>query len=212
MKSILGEDNLQRLRSAGGKVGAINLHWVKGDVVYSLEISTKWYDALSELVEEHFASTKEGETREESRMPIAGLARLPLPKAVKSQSPEELAQQMIEFGKKELGALDLRSFYQASRLFWQRLGVSDFGDSETELLREKVRKIAEQRVTDEVQKQERDLLPKLVSECLEWADKYEIPKLTKQNLKAFLAEKNMVLTKNSEDILLVQANSRLKTR
>jgi hypothetical protein len=82
-------------------------------------------------------------------------------------------------------------------LFWQKKGVSDFGDSETELLKEKVRKIAETRLTEELQKSERELLPKLVSECVDWAGRYGLTKLTKQNLKAFLAEKNQILTRSS---------------
>jgi hypothetical protein len=208
-KSAIGTENLRKLQSAAGKVGAVNLYWVKDGVKYSLHRTTKWFDDLAEFAEQ-LESMGEKEGPEESRFPVGGLMRAPLPKSVKSRSPEDLAREMIEFGKKELGSLDLRSFYQASRLFWQKIGVPDFGDSETELLKEKVRKIAEASLTEELQKSERELLPKLVEECAGWADKYGLSKLTKQNLKAFLAEKNQPLTRNSEDIMLVQVNAKLK--
>lgn len=209
-ESLTGAENLRKMQSAAGKVGAVNLYWVKDGVRYSLHRTAKWYDDLADIAEQ-IESTEKGEGPEESRYSISGMARGPLPKSVKSKSPEELAQEMIEFGKKELGNLDLRSFYQASRLFWQKIGVPDFGDSETELLKERVRMIAQTQLTEELQKSERELLPKLVEECVAWAEKYGFLKLTKQNLKAFLAEKNQSLTKGGEDILLVQVNARLKS-
>lgn len=209
-KSLIGAENLRKMQSASGKVGAVNLYWVKDGVKYSLHRTAKWYDELADVAEQ-LESMERGGGPEESRYPIGGLARAPLPKSVKSKSPEDLAQEMIEFGKKELGNLDLRSFYQASRLFWQKIGVPDFGDTETEVLKEKVRTIAETRLTEELQKSERELLPRFVEECAAWADKYGFSKLTKQNLKAFLAEKNQSLTRGSEDILLVQVNAKLKS-
>jgi hypothetical protein len=142
-------------------VGAINLYWVKDGVKFSLHRSTEWFDDLAGIAEELEAIEERGGPRE-SRLPLSSLVRAPLPKSVKSKSPEEIAEEMIEFGKKELGSLDMRSFYQANRLFWQKMGVSDFGDSETELLKEKVRKIADTRLTEQLQKSERELLPKLV--------------------------------------------------
>jgi hypothetical protein len=209
MKSAIGAESLRKLRSTAGKVGAVNICWVKDGVKYSLHRTTEWFDDLAEFAE-HLESMEEREGPRESGIPVSSFVRAPLPKSVKSKSPEDLAQEMIEFGKKELGSLDLRSFYHASRLFWQRMGVADFGDSEAELLKEKVRMIAETRLTEELQKSERELLPRLVEECSDWADKYGFPKLTKQNLKAFLAEKNHSLTRSSEDILLVQVNAKLK--
>ena len=209
-KSLIGPENLRKMQSAAGKVGAVNLYWVKDGVKYSLHRTTKWYDDLADMAEQ-LESRERGEGPEESRYSVSGLIRGSLPKEVKSKSPEDLAQEMIEFGKKELGDLNLRSFYQASRLFWQKIGVPDFGDTEAEVLKEKVRKIAETRLTEELQKSERELIPKLVEECVTWADGYGFAKLTKQNLKAFLAEKNQSLTRNSEDILLVQVNAKLKS-
>ena len=103
-KSAIGAKNLQKLKSAVGKLGAINLYWVKNGVKYSFHRSTGWFDEFVDIVG-RLESSEEREPSLEGRLQMSGLARASLPKSVKSKSPEELAGEMIEFGKKELGGL-----------------------------------------------------------------------------------------------------------
>lgn len=200
-------DDIGKLKKLAGKVAGIKLTWIKDGVKFSYHESSEWFDDAQELI-----ATLPQPIRQLATSSTLRFQPRPMPKELRGASAEVIAQELLVFAEKEFPETDVRSLYSVSRLFWERKGLPGFGDPEAEVLKQKVEGIARSRLEEKQGKTEKEKIPQLVTAGIEWAKQYGFPKLTKQNLKAFLAEKEESLSKTSEDILLNQINFKLKNQ
>jgi hypothetical protein len=189
------------------KIGAYKFSWIKDGVKYVLSESTDWFEDYAKLL-----MTINSLASNQSRFGRVGMAQEEIPPELKKKSEEELADEMIDFIKEQLPTPDRHGFYQVRELFWSKKGVtSRFGMSpEIRFKMSKVEMIAEKRIEEAQAAEEKDKLPDLIDECIEWCKENGLKKLIKANVKAFLAEKEMTLSRNGEDILYQKANFKLK--
>jgi len=207
LKDFVNGEDLSKLQEFKSVIGSVKLTWIKEGVKFSYNQSTEWFSEFQDL---RNSLLEVGEGSEEELARSSPITTRPtfygtLPPKVKETPPEVLAEEMVTFITKEYDGLSTETFYSASRLFWEKKGVPQFGDPEVGLLKAKVERIVEQKIMGA----EKERLPQLVEATVEWCEGNGFRKLTKQNLKAFLAEKNESLSKPSEDILLTRVNVKL---
>jgi hypothetical protein len=105
-------------------------------------------------------------------------------------------------------------------LFWEQKGISRWLlEPELHLKVDKVDSLFRLNLEQEYSKRlkeqietEKKLLPELVEECLDWAEKEQLKKITKSNLDYFLIDKESELTVTSRDILYHRVNLKLKRK
>jgi len=125
------------------------------------------------------------------------------------KSEEELANELVEFMKKEFPGEEQRISYRATGLFWQSKGVETHAfprDPKVELKVEKVERLTRLKLEQETQKREKEVVPKLVDECVKWAKENGLRKVTKANVDYFLTERNQTLSKLSRDAIYNKVN------
>jgi len=125
------------------------------------------------------------------------------------KSEEELAHELVEFMKKEFPGEEKRVSYRANNLFWQSKGVETRvfpRDPKVELKVEKVESLARHILDQEMQKREKEAIPKLAEECVKWAKENGLRKVTKANVDYFLTEKDQTLSKPSRDAIYNKVN------
>ncbi len=206
LKEVVTKEDLGKLQEFKGTIGGLRLAWIKEGVKFTYYQSTEWFSEFQDL-RNTLLETGEGSEGELAGRPT--MMSRPfygtLPPKVKETPPEVLAEEMVTFMKKEYGGLSTKMFDSASRVFWEKKGVPQFGDGEVGLLKDKVEGMVEEKIAEA----EKEKLPQLVEATVEGCKGNEFRKLTKQNLKAFLAEKNETLSRPSEDILLTRVNVKL---
>jgi hypothetical protein len=125
------------------------------------------------------------------------------------KSEKELVEEALEFVKKEFG--EETPTHRATDLFWESKGIRRYtSDANLRLKIEKVEALVRQKLEQGQLKREKDILQKLVKECLEWASENELRKVTKSNVDYFLTEKGVQLSKTSKDALYNQVNFKLR--
>lgn len=96
--------------------------------------------------------------------------------------------------------------YTAREAFWQEKGVNRFYSGKGRILMEKVSSIVERKL----EAKEKETLPQLIKDCIEWAKENGLKKITKSNINGFLAEKEVNLSFSNKDILYNRVNLKLK--
>jgi hypothetical protein len=101
--------------------------------------------------------------------------------------------------------------FRASRLFWESKGLGDYWrlgreDPRIGLKVEKAESLAQFKLKQETHKRERQLVPKLVEECVNWARENQMKRVNKTNVDSFLAEKELTLSKSTRDIIYSKVN------
>ncbi len=192
------EDILSPFKIHVGQVGRISLSWFKDGIKYSYESSTDWWQDFTDLVPEQRYVTEE-----QAEQPAE------IPDEVKKKPEEELADELVEFVRREfpdeLGPTALRG----THLFWESKGVSRFPpprDLKIQLKLEKVESLARRKIDRETQTREKELIPKLVEECSKWARENDLEKITKANVDYFLSEREQTLSKISRDAIYNKVN------
>ncbi len=194
------------------EIGSLKLAWIKDGVTYIFEKQAEWW--IESIKEEH----------EMKKPPIAiryGVEeQIPeeVLKEIQSKDENQLADEMLAFLSKEFPEANMIG-YRNTELFWEQKGIHRWSlEPKLRLKIEKVEAIVRQKFEQERLKKEKEriekekeLLPKLVEECLEWARKNQIKKVTKSNIDYFLIEKEIELTRNSRDALYNQVNFKLRT-
>jgi len=194
-------------------IGSLTLAWMKEGVAYLFVKQTEWW---RELVE------KESEMA--GRVPsvsfgVDGEDRTPkeVLKELETKGENELADEILKFVAKEFPDAD-RIGYRSTELYWEQLGVHRWSlDPKLRLKIEKVDALARQKLEQERLKKEKEqiekeksLLPGLVQECLDWARKNQLRRVTKSNIDYFIVEKDLGLSKISRDALYNQVNIKLQ--
>jgi len=177
-----------------GEIGHFGLFWFKDGIKYSYDMSTDWWDQFAELA---------GEYDEEAERPRE------IPDDVKRKSDRELADELVGFVQKEFPDELDRMSVVAKRLFWESKGLPSYLDIEDDKITLKVKKaesLAQLKLKAEVQKKEKQLVPKLVEECVNWARENGLKKVNKTNVDSFLVEKELTLSKLSRDVIYSRVN------
>lgn len=187
-----------RLKRHLGKIGYIGLFWFKDGIKYSFSMSTDWWLQFSTVMATSYPTER-------------GERLLEIPDDIRKKTEKELADELVAFVLKEFpDELDRMSF-RASRLFWESKGLPDYWhlgreDPKIGLKVEKAESLAQFKLKQETQKREKQLVPKLVEECVNWAKENQLKKVNKTNLNSFLAEKELTLSKLSRDIIYSKVN------
>lgn len=172
---------------------------------------------------------QEGVPLSEEGMPTLeeGIERSPIilhreeaevPDWIKKRTPEELAVEMLEFMNKEFPEDEGFSFHTASRYFWENKGVQEFlMPSEARLKIQRAEFLAQREIKRKAEaerkrklKEEKDEIPSLVGQCVDWAKDNSLKKVTLADVDSFLFEKDLELMPETKRILYAMANVKLK--
>jgi hypothetical protein len=142
-----------------------------------------------------------------------------IPKWLKTSTPEELAVEMLEFKDKEFPKEEKVNFHILSRFFWENKGVERFFlPSEAQLKIERADYLAERQITKEEEAQkkkrlseEKEELPSLVSQCVDWARINSLKRLTLADVDTYILEKDLDILPETKRSLYAMANLKLKT-
>ena len=138
-------------------------------------------------------------------------------------TPEQLAVELVAFARGQFPEdKDMTArLYRVKNVFWASKGLAETLSlpSEIRLKVEKAEMLAERKLEEDhitrekmqVEK-ERQLLPSLVNECVGWARSLDLRRVTKSDISAFLAERNIELSTFSAGLLYAKANLSLKQR
>jgi hypothetical protein len=207
-KELVGR--LGRFSRYDGELGAFKIFWIQGMTKYCLNFWTSWYDQLQNLIAPFLESGNS--VRNVSGYSESDIVpRKSLPKQLSTKPIEQVVDEVLRFLKDQYG--DLPDFPDKTALdaFWESKGIERWQlDGKARLFLDRVAGLVVQRLEEERRKRENQKIPDLIQECIDWAKENDLRKLTKSNLKAFLAEKGEQLSKNSENIVLFKANLELK--
>ncbi|MGA2681866.1 MAG: hypothetical protein ABSF44_08715 [Candidatus Bathyarchaeia archaeon] len=150
-------------------------------------------------------------------VPVRESARVP--KWLKTATAESLAKEILEFKDEKFPDGDRFGTYSASRLFWSSRGVQRFGlTPEIETKIEQADMLAEQQMRkEEADKRverftrEKEELPSLIGQCVDYARSNELKKLTQGEVEAFVQEKGMDILPETLRLLWTKTNLALKT-
>ena len=153
----------------------------------------------------------------ETDMPIYGRLEAEVPEWIKTRTPEELAAEMLEFGRKEFS--EGVHFHRIASLFWKYKGLETYNmPSDVELKMEKANILAHREITKEAEvkereqiEKEREELPSLIGQCVDWARVNRLKRLTLADVDTFLMEKRIEIHKKTRRALYAMANVRLKS-
>jgi hypothetical protein len=197
---------LSRLSKYAGKVGSYKFSWIKDGTKYSFMEVTEWFEEFASIIKRLSAPLRQ------TGFTGSRFEQEEIPKELKEKSEEDLAEEMIDFIKEQLPTPDRLGFYRVKEFFWSKKGVVNrFSISpEIKFKMEKVEMNAQKRIEEAQMEEEKEKLPDLIDSCIDWCKDNGLRKVTKTNVKAFLAEKETTLTRNSEDILYQRVNFKLK--
>lgn len=178
----------KELREHIGKIGNFNLFWFKDGVKYVYSQSTEWWEMMTDLLAE--------EVEEGGK----------IPDEIMKKSAEQLADELVAFIEEFPDATYTHSL---TSLFWESKGLEEpsiIDDIQFEIKRRKVESLAEIKLEKKNQKKEKELIPKLVENCVKWARESGFKKITKANVDHFLYEKEQTLSKTSRDAIYSKVN------
>lgn len=143
-----------------------------------------------------------------------------VPDWIKTRPPEELAVEMLEFKKKEFSEDENLGFHTISDFFWKSKGIERFlMPSDIQLKIERANILARREILKEVETQkkerlekEKEELPSLVSQCIDWARTNGLKRLTLGDIDAYIMERNLDILKKTRRALYAMANVKLKSK
>jgi hypothetical protein len=196
------DDRLKSFKRHVGEIGELNLMWIKDGVKYTYrEMSDWWSD---------FVPSVAAEPRE--RFGLGGAPEESITRDLKAKTSEELAKEMEQFIDREFKEAEEMSFHELARLFWTHKGLR-YGYVDNPELTLKMRKtetMVERKLEQEKLRKEKDMLPKLVDECLKWSTSNSLRKVTKSNVDYFLTNKGVQMSKTSRDAIYNEVNLKLE--
>lgn len=143
-----------------------------------------------------------------------------VPAWIKTRTPEELAVEMLEFKKKEFPENENLGFHTISNFFWKSKGIERYAmPSDIELKVERANILAQREILKEEEKQkkeqwekEKEELPSLVSQCIDWARTNGLKRLTLGDIDAYIMERNLDILRETRRALYAMANVKLKSK
>ncbi len=164
-----------------------------------------------------------------------GGKKMEIPSEIKSASAEAIAEKMFKFIKRYTISLGLdietdiwNEWRRLVHMFWISEGCGNIEDMiilgtldddlslklmEAEIIvRQRFLKEKEDKEKERFEKERKELLPSLIKECVEWAREKGFNKLTKQDIEAFLFEKDIEISKLARRGLYLMVNVELKSK
>ena len=142
-------------------------------------------------------------------------------KEVKNLSDEKLAMELFNFAKeREIPSSSRIQIYPHLTEFWTQYRCGWFtGDSEVQLKKERVNKLAEvmaKEVKDRLIKEqveiESKMLPELIIDIVNWASDNGISKLINQDIDTFMLDRSLQLHPSTTRSLKLKANHELRVK
>jgi hypothetical protein len=138
-----------------------------------------------------------------------------VPKWLKTSTPEELAEEMVEFAKKEFPEEATFGYRSAFRHFWESKGVHEFlMSSDAQMKIERANYLAERQIAKEKKNrlaEEKEELHSLVSQCVDWARIHSLKRLTLADVDTFVMEKELDILNETKRATYAMANVKLKS-
>jgi len=143
-----------------------------------------------------------------------------VPEWLKEISAEELAEELIEFKNKEYPELNHYLLGRISSFYLANKGVSDLYSfpemsmkmSKAQFIAEEKLRKEEERVKKEQLGKEKEELPSLVSQCVDWAKNNGLARLTVADVDTYLIEKDLEILQETKRALYAMANVRMKSK
>jgi len=159
------------------------------------------------------------ETMETSRIRFSR-EEAEVPDWIKTRKPEELAVEMLEFKRKEFSEDEDLGFHTISNFFWKSKGIERyFMPSDIQLKVERANILARKEILKEADikkrerlKKEKEELPSLVSQCIDWARTNGLKRLTLADIDAYIMERNLDILRETRRALYAMANVQLKSK
>ncbi|MHA1251607.1 MAG: hypothetical protein ACTSRP_16570 [Candidatus Helarchaeota archaeon] len=143
-----------------------------------------------------------------------------VPEEVEFATPEELADELISFTKKEFP--DERNVWinNIAELFWKSKNIDVWNlTPKMQLKIEKAEMIAQRKFEKDRMMKEKELLEKekgelnaIVASCVDWAKEHGLKRVTKADVEAFLLEKNIEILPQSQRAVYALVNVQLKSK
>jgi hypothetical protein len=153
---------------------------------------------------------------------VEKLARDKVNARVFSALKDELSQELADYAKKKTGrengqAVDVQG---AAYTFWQNKGLDYRADSlEIRQRKHEIEQLAQEIIDNDFHEYknkrietEMKSLPKLIKECVVWAQNTGRSNVTIKDVKYFLFEKKIDILEETERALYLSSNNELKTR
>jgi hypothetical protein len=143
-----------------------------------------------------------------------------VPVQIKSATPEELAAELVSFAKREFTHEERIWISRAAEFFWEEKGITTKWNipSDIRLKLEKAETLAQQQIHSEREaelkaqlEKEKAELPHLISQCVVWARKQGLSRLTQADVDAFLLEQEKEILPQTKRAIYATANVQLKS-
>ncbi len=189
----------------GEDIAELDLGFLFDDTLHLFHAYADWYEPDEGLVENQ-------ENSKES-----------LEKHIENTPVEELANEILDYAKKENISIEhvSNNLYRTTHAtpimdaFLAEKKIDRFRSlltSKTRVKLDRVTEFIESRALQKIHSEEKETIPPLTKECVEWAKQNGFNKLTRANLNAFLSEKDQKISSHSQDILYTRVNSELKKK
>lgn len=134
-----------------------------------------------------------------------------IPEALR-KSEEELVNELIEFIRKESPSPHTHSFFMLEHMFWAEKGIERFSfNPKVELIKTRVNMKAQKILDDEQIKEEKEKIPELVEQCIQWCKKNNMKKVTQSDIGAFLTDNEISFSKDGQRTLWQKVNVMLRS-
>ncbi len=146
--------------------------------------------------------------------------RREVPAHIKSATPEELATELASFAKREFAHEERIWISRAAEFYWEQKGITKWEmPSDIRLKLEKAEMLAQQQIDSEREaelkaqlEKEKTQLPDLVSQCVLWARRQGLSRLTHADIDAFLLEQGIEMLSQTKRAIYSTANVQLKSK
>jgi len=170
-----------------------------------------------ELPEEGIPSSEEGMARSGT---ILNGEEKEAPKWLKTSTPEEIAVEILDFKKQEFPEEDYFGFHSISHYYWSSKGIEKFCmPPEIQIKMEKAEMLADREIRKDEENQrkerlekEKEELPSLVSQCVDFARMNGLKRLTLSDVDSFIMDKDLDLMHETKRAVYAKANVILKSR
>ncbi|MEM4214479.1 MAG: hypothetical protein QXZ28_04755 [Candidatus Methanomethylicaceae archaeon] len=168
-------------------------------------------------------SFQEELTLEEGRPKIQeelGFGSEEIPDWLAEATPEELAEEIVDFVKKEFNEDTYILNGTLIEYFWKNKGIFKFSlPPEDQLKVEKAEYLALKKLEKNRQeeynrrlREEKEELPSLIGQCIDWAKEHNLNRVRLSDVDSFLLEKNIELLPETRRALYSMVNVRIKDK
>lgn len=136
-----------------------------------------------------------------------------LPAEIASLTPEELANELVDFVKNKCTHNEEMSVSFEAMDFWDQKKLTEWGfhpDFEQKI--HKAERLAQQRLDKEREEAEKQQLAQMIERCVTWAQRKNFTKLSRADVDAFMYEENIEILPKMKRALYATANVELKKK